>query len=123
MDKKGCPPDSMPQFDRAVARGVAKIIILSYIRKTKTYPYELLKHIRKRNGYLADFVTKNDIYNMTMALEKGGFIKSRTKLSGNKVQKIYTITSKGERIVKHKDRLIGNMILEIKRLVKEEFNG
>lgn len=125
MRDKDCPPGVGPwqQFDRDLAKGITKIIILSYIKKTKTYPYELLKHIKNRNGFLAGFLTKNDIYNMTASLEKEGFVKSHARLSGNKVKKWYTLTAKGDRVVKYKDKVIGNMLIEVRRMIKEEFNG
>lgn len=109
-------------LNKDIARGIAKLIILGYIKKTKTYPYELLKHIKEHNLYLAGLLTKSDIYNMTASLEKGGFIKSRAKLANNKVQKMYVITEKGEQIIAQKDALISNTLREFKQLIKEGLN-
>jgi DNA-binding PadR family transcriptional regulator len=109
-------------LNKDIARGIAKLIILGYIKKTKTYPYELLKHIKEHNLYLARLLTKSDIYNMTASLEKGGFIKSRVKVANNKVQKMYVITDKGEQIIAQKDALISNTLREFKQLIKEGLN-
>lgn len=111
----------VPYF-KEMPRGIVKIVILSYIKKTKTYPYAMLKHMKKHNHFMASLVSKSDIYNMTTALEKEGFITSKAVLKGNKVQKIYTITAKGEKVVRNKDKIFMSAVKAFKKLVKEEFN-
>lgn len=114
-------------IDKDMKKGMMKVMILSYIRHHKTYPYALLKMVKSTkmmHGYqLFEGITKNDIYNLTSVLEKEGYITSKAKLSGNKVQKVFTITKKGESVVKNKEKIFISMINSLKKMVKEEFNG
>lgn len=113
-------------MSKDIMKGMAKVMILSYVRNHKTYPYAILKLAKSTkavHGYKAfDGITKNDIYNLTSALEKEGYITSKAKLTGNKVQKVFTITKKGESVVRNKDKIFLAMIKAMKRLVKAEFN-
>jgi DNA-binding PadR family transcriptional regulator len=113
-------------ISRDMKKGMVKVMILSYIKSHRTYPYAILKIAKTAktvHGYHAfEDITKNDIYNLTYSLEKEGYIKSKARLSGNKVQKVFTITKKGEGVVKDKDRIFLSMIKALKRLVKEEFD-
>lgn len=122
--------ESFTYTDKDMHKGVVKLMILSYIRNHKTYPYALLKVIKSLktvHGYnrykMLGSISKNDIYNLTSALEKEGYIKSKATLNGNKVQKVFTITKKGENVVKNKDKILFSMINQMKKLVKEEFNA
>ncbi|MDE1768222.1 MAG: PadR family transcriptional regulator [Candidatus Micrarchaeota archaeon] len=111
-------------LDKGVKKGILKIMILSHIYNNKTYPYALLKTMRATaiiHGHDAfKGITKNDMYNLTSSLEKDGFLKSKTQLKGNKVQKVFTITGRGRDVVKNKERVIKDMIKELTRLVKEQ---
>ena len=49
-------------------------------------------------------------------------IRSKKDIKGGKAQKIYTITGKGKMVVKNRDLLIKRMAIEMKRMLKEEFN-
>lgn len=112
-------------LDKEMKRGIAKVIILSYIRQNKTYPYAVLKFLKSAklmHGHTEfENYTKSDIYNMIASLEKDGYIRSKTQMKGNKVQKIFSLTAKGESVVKNKDRIFVGMIKEMKRLIEEEF--
>ena len=120
------PQETLAYKDKDLQKGAVKIMILSYVRNHKTYPYELLKvikSIKPIHGYtLFNPITKNDIYNLTSTLEKEGYIKSKATLKGNKVQKVFTITKRGEKVVRNKDKIFFAMMEEMKKLVKEEFN-
>lgn len=113
-------------YDKDMRKGILKIMILSYIKKHRTYPYQLLGIIKSlkplHDPGTRSSVTKNDIYNMTSALEKGGYIRSSTVMSGRKAKKVFTITRRGDAVVKNKNRIFFAMIAQLKRLVKEEFN-
>ncbi len=120
------PNELQRNIGKDMKKGMIKVLILSYIKYHKTYPYAILKIAKSTklvHGYeILKGTTKNDIYNLTSALEKGGYIKSRAKLKGNKVQKVFTITKKGENVVKNKDRIFLEMIESLKKMVKVEFN-
>ncbi len=122
ISRKGTKGTLLSHIDRSMARGIMKTIILSYIGHHKTYPYALLKSIRAHNSPIARFVSKSDVYNMTAVLEKEGYIRSKKDIKGGKAQKIYTITGKGKTVVKNRDLLIKRMAIEMKRMLKEEFN-
>ena len=113
-------------YDKDMHKGIIKIMILSYIKKHRTYPYQLLGIIKSlkplHDQGTHSTITKNDIYNMTSALEKGGYIRSSTVMSGRKAKKVFTITRRGDAVVKNKNRIFFAMISQLKRLVKEEFN-
>ncbi len=113
-------------IDRDMRKGMVKIMILSYIKSNKTYPYALLKFVaslKKVHGYgMLDGVGKNDIYNLTSQLEKEGYLKSKAQFKGNKVQKVFTLTSKGNAIVMNKNKIFKETFSALKRLVKAEFN-
>ena len=112
-------------LDKEMKRGISKVILLSVIAKKKTYPYAMLKTlktIRLMHGYKAfGDLSKSDIYNLLAALEKEGFIKSKAVLHGKKIQKMYTITQRGRRVVMNKDRIFKNLIGELTKLIKDEF--
>ncbi len=110
--------------DKAMKNGVIKIMILGYIKAHKTYPYKLLGVIKSAklvHGYKIT-ITKNDIYNLTSALEKAGYIKGKTTLKGNKAQKVFTITKRGESVVENKNKIFMAMIDDLRKLAKAEFN-
>ncbi len=108
-------------IDRDMARGIAKLVILSQIKKSRTYPYALLRCI-KGHPFLGRFVNKSDVYNITASLEKDGYIKGSAKVTGGKLQKMYTVTSNGADVVRNKDKIIRRTISDFKKLIKEEFN-
>ncbi len=112
----------MRYLDKDTARGIMKTIILNYIERSNTYPYALLKHMKKHNGPMAKYFSKSDIYNMTSVLEKEGYIKSRKRMEGKKMQKLYAITVKGKTVIKNRDMLIKKMAVEMKKMLKEEFD-
>ena len=118
--------DNKMPYDKDLQRGIVKIMILSYIKNHRTYPYQLLGILKSLKPFhdknMHSTITKNDIYNMTSALEKGGYIRSSTQMSGRKAKKVFTITKRGEGVVKDKNRIFFAMISQLKRLVKEEFN-
>ena len=72
--------DNKMPYDKDLQRGIVKIMILSYIKKHRTYPYQLLGIIKSLKPFhdkkMHSTITKNDIYNMTSALEKAGYIRS-----------------------------------------------
>lgn len=113
------------QLDKEMRRGMAKMIILSYVRHNKTYPYAVLKFLRsvKLMHGQKEFeeYTKSDVYNIIATLEKDGYITSKAQMKGNKVEKVLTITKKGENVVKNKDMIFMGMIQQMKKLIKEEF--
>ena len=113
-------------MDREMRKGMVKVMILSYIRSHKTYPYAILKIAKAAKAVhghnILDDITKNDIYNLTSALEREGYIRSKAKLNGNKVQKVFTITKKGESVVRNKDKVFLAMIKSLKDMIKAEFN-
>jgi DNA-binding PadR family transcriptional regulator len=126
--EKNCDNLSM-SIDKGMKKGILKVMVLSYIATKKTYPYALLKKMNEFTSIHAGHsafgdITKSDMYNIVSSLEKGGFVRSRTQLKGNKVQKMFAITTKGNAVIKNKNRIIGNMIKELTMLVKEEgFDG
>ena len=125
---RNCAPGSM-SIDKGMRKGILKVMVLSHIAARKTYPYALLKRMNDISGMHAGHaafsdITKSDMYNIVSSLQKEGFIRSKTRLTGNRVQKIFSITPKGSSVIKNKNRIIGNMIKELTMLVKEEgFDG
>ncbi len=111
-----------PSLDRDMAKGIMKIVVLSCIKKSKTYPYALLRQMKKHGSPIADLVSKSDVYNITTALERDGFIRGRTKLSGKKALKIYTITEKGAKVVRNKDIIFKRTFDDFRKLIRDEFN-
>ncbi len=114
-------------MDKDMRRGIMKIMILSYVKGHKTHPYALLKTmksvgmIHRRLGFST--ITKNDIYNLTSMLEKEGFVRSRTRHSGGRVQKIFTITRKGNEIVVNKELILKETVYALRKLVDGELSG
>ncbi len=108
-------------IDRGMARGIARLVILSQIKKSRTYPYALLRCI-KGHQFLGKFVSKSDVYNITTSLEKDGYIRRNARVSGGRLQKVYAITPEGAEVVKNKDRIIKRTISDFRKLIKEEFD-
>ncbi len=110
--------------DKEISRGMIKLMILSYIKRNKTYPYAILKFIQSARDvhgvHALEGLTKSDIYNLTSQLEKDEYIKGKAKLQGNKVQKMFTITKKGDAIVRNKERIFRDAFTALKRLIESE---
>jgi DNA-binding PadR family transcriptional regulator len=115
--------EGFPSLDRDMARGIMKIIILSCIKRGTKYPYAILKQMKSHPTPISSFINKSDVYNMAAMLEREGYIRSKITLDGKKALKIYTITEKGARIVRNKDMIIKRTFIDMKKLIKEGFNG
>ncbi|MCL4364908.1 MAG: PadR family transcriptional regulator [Candidatus Marsarchaeota archaeon] len=109
------------QLDKGMRRGLLKIMVISYIAHHNTYPYAMLKTMKAHagmHGHAFAEVTKNDVYNIVSSLERDGFIKSRMRTKGGKMQKIVALTQKGKEIMKGKNRIVSDTIRELTGLAE-----
>ncbi len=86
---------------REMSRVVLRLRILYRIKNERMYTYALLKEFDKIPFFkLLGKDIKNDVYNTINSLKQGGYIKVSTKLEGGRMKKYYTITKKGDNVLK-----------------------
>ncbi|MCL5430010.1 MAG: PadR family transcriptional regulator [Candidatus Marsarchaeota archaeon] len=106
---------------RTIRRSVLKVVLLRWIDKKPSNPYEIIKYMRiGRLGHMAHLATsslKNDIYNTLSALEKSGYIKAKAKTENGRVKKYYTITPTGKRALAESRKVLKRSIREISNLL------
>lgn len=108
--------------DSTMKKGILSAIVLNHIKKQKgVYPYALMKHFRSSGHPFLKSMNKNDIYNLFSSLEHYGFVKGKSVLVGGRVQKLYSITAKGNKYASSFARLFAHFIGESKKLVRSEF--
>lgn len=76
--------------------GFIKLHILYHAQKEPIFGQEFKKEL-KRHGYDISFGT---LYPIFHKLEKRGYLKSKQENVNGKIRKYYSITKKGERILK-----------------------
>ena len=86
---------------------VLKFMLLRMIKTKRTYSYELVKEIS--HNVNAKFIDpkklRNDIYNTLGALEKSGYIRVKAKIENGRLKKYYSLTKKGEEVIKSAKRM------------------
>jgi DNA-binding PadR family transcriptional regulator len=107
-------------LDETMRKGIASIVVLIHIKKKSNYPYALMKAFKRSHHPILANMDKSQIYNILNALERDGFVKSRTKRVGGKSQKVYSVTPKGDAIVSSFKELFSRFVLEAKALIKSE---
>ena len=109
-------------MDKAMRGGLMKLVLMRAIARANDYPYAMLKALRCHKHLPFGAVTKNEVYNALNALEKRGYMRSKSILAKGKVQKHYTLTAQGRSVVRRSRRIILQLIKEMKLLVSE-FDG
>ncbi len=103
--------------------GVLKLMLLRSVSRGSDYPYAMLKALKCHTHMPFGTVTKNEVYNALSALEKQGYVRSRTVLSGGKAQRHYRLTAKGAGVVRRSRHIILQLIKSMKLLVSEFDKG
>jgi DNA-binding PadR family transcriptional regulator len=99
---------------KEISKYVLKVVILSKL-KDWNYPYSIANDMKKGckewhgKGLLSD-VTKSDVYNAISALEKQGYITSKTELKSGRVHRYYKSTKKGQEALKKAQKIREEMI-------------
>ena len=107
---------------KSLQGGILKLMLLRSISKGEDYPYSMLKSLKCNRHMPLGSITKNEVYNALNALEKQGYVKSKTVLSGNKAQRHYRLTVNGRSVVRRSRRIMLQLIKDMKLLVSE-FDG
>ncbi len=97
--------------------GILRILIIKKLEKKKIHTYALMKEIQSNKKISLD-VTKNDIYNVILAMEKLGLIKS-TVNKKIKTQKVLELTPKGRRLSKKFKSIVEDYLNSLKELMVE----
>ena len=110
------------KFESAIVKGFTNIFILSILQKEPSHGYKIKKEIENKTWGLwipADSTLYTDLKRMT----EDGLIKCHEKSEGERVRKIYELTSKGKntlsRILK-KQKSIKNAIGYLMTLFMDE---
>jgi DNA-binding PadR family transcriptional regulator len=98
-----------------------KLRILRSMSKSKTNSYALLKEF-KANERFKKYLggqrnIKNEVYNTINSLEKFKYIKSVQKTEKGRLKNYYTLTSKGDKVLKSAGRLFKIHIKELTLLL------
>ncbi len=108
-------------IDNSFKSGILKFVILNAVGRQKTYPYDLYKKLRKVNFGILKDVKKSEIYNTLNSLEAKGLVEGRSRLSGSKVQKEYTVTQEGMKVAARARKVMAKNVGNIKKLIAYEF--
>jgi DNA-binding PadR family transcriptional regulator len=73
------------------------LYILSLMKQGPLYAYEVRERIRKQFGFKIGQVTA---YMVLYKLERKGYVKTNWRMEENRQRKYYTITKKGETLLK-----------------------
>lgn len=98
-----------------------KLRILRRMSKSKTNSYALLKEFvankqfKKYLGKSRDI--KNEVYNTINSLEKFRYIKSIQKTENGRLKNYYTLTDKGNKVLKSARRIFRTHIRELTSLL------
>ena len=99
---------------KEISKYVLKVVILSKL-KDWNYPYSIASDMKKgceawhSKGLLSD-VTKSDVYNAISALEKQGYVTSKTELKSGRMHRYYKSTKKGQEALKKAQKIREEMI-------------
>ncbi|MCW6159599.1 MAG: helix-turn-helix transcriptional regulator [Candidatus Micrarchaeales archaeon] len=86
---------------REMGMVVLRLRVLYRIKREKMYTYALLKEFDKIPFFkLLGKDIKNDVYNTINSLKQGGYVRVSTKLEDGRMKKYYTITKKGDNVLK-----------------------
>ena len=106
-------------FTKDMKKMILKMRIMARIKYGKVYSYGLVKefgdsHFAKMMGSSL----KNDIYNTITSLKKGGYIRESKKIEKGRAKKYYTITRRGESVMKSATLIQKETLREISKLFK-----
>ncbi|MCL5239719.1 MAG: PadR family transcriptional regulator [Candidatus Marsarchaeota archaeon] len=111
----------MAETDRYIGKGfkkdILKVMIMTHLSRKPGYPYALIKAVHHKKIWIMEGMTKNDVYNTMAALEREGFIKSRTAKAGAVIRKNYLLTQKGRHIVKESKKAMMRSFREVIKMM------
>jgi len=103
---------------------LAQMTILGLIREKERHPYEINHVIEEREMRNWTDIGKSSIYRILIKLEKEGLVKFKNKIRQSRNLKIYSITKKGEELLKNfvfnsisKGRNYQNFILALSNIL------
>ena len=109
-------------LDETMRKGMVSIVLLMHIRKKSNYPYALMKTFKKSHHGILRRMNKSQVYNVLAALERDGFVRSRTRRVGLKEQKFYSITKKGNAVAASFRKIFLRFFEDAKILIRSEFS-
>ncbi len=118
-------PSSFKQFgmiDKKILKGMHTMIVLTHIEKKSTYPYALLKRFRASRHPMLSGISKSELYNILGSLEHQGYVRGKVVLAGSKVQKVYSITPKGDDVAKSFRRVFFSFIRSASKIITGAFS-
>ncbi len=104
-------------FTRDMKRMILKMRLMARIKQGRAYSYGIVKEFNE--GGFAKMMgknLKNDIYNTIKSLEIGGYIKEKSKVENGKAKKYYSLTVRGEDVMKSAAKLHKETLREISKL-------
>lgn len=106
-------------FTRDMKRMILKMRLMMRIKQGRAYSYGIVKEFGK-GGFakLMGKSLKNDIYNTIKSLEIGGYIKETSTIEKGKAKKYYSLTVRGEDIMKSAAKLHKEMLRELSKLFR-----
>ena len=107
--------------DETFKGGILKFATLNMINKHHTYPYKLYKKMKTFHFGVLSHVEKSEVYNALNSLETKGLVKSRIHLKGSKVQKEYSLTPIGKKVLTRSRKAMLANLRNIKKLINYEF--
>lgn len=97
---------------------VLKLVLLTKIRKEKTYSYKLLKDISKHLSPISGKKDiKSDIYNTINLLENAGYIKVDVQMERNRTKKYYSLTKEGIKVHDNAKMVFRDAMTEVSKFL------
>lgn len=110
-----------PFMTKDMSHIVLKLVLLRRIKSGEIYSYALVKELTtsRFSGFLKKYCTdaKNDIYNTVKALEKSGYIKVDARIDDGKLKRYYSITERGEDVLKESKEIFLKSMNELMEIV------
>jgi len=86
------------KWQKEMSKGFTKVITLALLSIKKMHGYQLVELIKERTSHFLNPSTST-IYPILSSLENNGFITCNVEKKGGRERKIYSITTKGQKLL------------------------
>ena len=103
----------MKKFKESMIKTLLPHIILTEAANRPIYGYDIIRLVRQRFGI---YLSSSTVYPALNDLEKQGFIKSEWNISKGRPRKVYTLTTKGNFLLRQTTTVLAfvNQMIEVK---------
>jgi len=98
------------QVQTKLAKGLLDLIILQFLKVQSMHGYQVITKIRKSFGV---YFGPSTIYPLFASLEKKGQVSSAWNMNSGRPRKVYTLTSKGEKMLSFTENSLNLIVRKI----------